>query len=91
MTNTKIIEVEIEKIIGIDNEERDPSVGYYQPFCIVCENDNKQQVQLFLNYDNLIDLAQKLKPYLDDLDAQIKLDKEMYEDWRKENEKEKLK
>jgi len=77
----KIIEIDVSKIIGIDDEEVDDSVGYYQPFCIVGENEDKEQIQLFLNYDTLITLCLKLKPYLDDCEAREKMDNELYEEY----------
>ena len=86
MKTKKPIEIEIDKIIGIDDEERDDSVGFYSPFCIIAEQDG-QQVQLFLNYDNLIDLMLKLKPYLESYEAQIKADEEMHKAWEEENDR----
>jgi len=82
----KIIEYDIEKILGIDNEEKDDSVGYYQPFCIILENDKKEQVQLFMDYDRLLSLIFLLKPYLESYEAREKADEEMHKEWEKKNE-----
>jgi len=77
-----IIEIDLDKIIGLDEEERDDSVNYYQPFCIVGEQDGKQ-VQIFLNWDNLITLALKIKPYLESYEARNKMNEEMEKEYSK--------
>ena len=86
MENTnKIIEIDISKITDLENEEVDNSVGYYVPFCIFAENEQKEQINLYLDYDTLIDLALKLKPYLEDYQSQIDFDTEQYNHFIEDN------
>lgn len=82
----EIVEIEIDKVIGLDEEEKDDSVGYYQPFCIIGESEGKR-IQIYLNWERLIDLAKLLKPYLESHEAEIKMDEEMYEEYKRENKK----
>lgn len=74
-----IIEIDLDKIIGLDEEERDSSVNFYEPFYIVGE-ENGKQVQIYLDWDTLITLALKIKPYLESYEAQNKIDEEMEKD-----------
>lgn len=64
-------------------------MNYYTPFCIAFENDNKEEVQLFLDYDRLLDLANLLKPFLDEEKSKEEADKQMSEEdgnnWEKKN------
>lgn len=73
----------IKKIFEIIDAEKDESVNYYSTFCIVCENENGEQLQLNIDYEDLLDLAQKLKPYLTNYEDQIERDKEDYEAYKK--------
>lgn len=84
---TKIIEFDVDKIVGLDEEEKDSSVNYYVPFCLGFQNEKGEKCQLFLDYDKLIDLAILLKPYLESYEEQTKADEEMHKEWEKvENE-----
>jgi hypothetical protein len=84
--NNEWFDIDIENVVGIDNEEIDRSVNYYQPFCIILKDNKNKNVQLYLNHETLIDLARLLKPYLDNEEAEIKADAEMYQEWLKEQE-----
>ena len=79
-----IIEIDIKKIIGLDNEEKDNSVNYYVPFCILAENLTKEQVQIFLDYEDLINLAKLLKPYLDTYEQNAIFEQQLYDSYTEE-------
>jgi hypothetical protein len=71
----EIREVEVDKVIGLEEEEEDRSVGHYVPFCLVLE-ENGKQVQVWLDYDRLIEVANLIKPYLEDFESREKMEAE---------------
>ena len=81
--DNEIREIEIYnnyKFLCIEDEEEDSSVNFYSPFCITFENrDNGKQKQIFMDYDVLIVLAKKLKPYLEDYEAREQAEQDFSE------------
>lgn len=82
MGQEEIKEIEIERVIGLDEDEEDKSVGYYQPFCLVVEEDGKQ-AHIYMDFDKLLDIAKLLKPYLESSEANTKME----EEWAEENKR----
>lgn len=73
---TKIIDFDIIKVLEIEEQEEDSSVNFYSPFCLAFETDKKEQVSLYLDYDRLIDLCLKLKPYLEEYKSREQAEEE---------------
>jgi len=85
----KIIEFDVEKVIGLDEEERDVSVNYYVPFCLCFENEKGEQVQIFMDYDKLLEVEKLLRPYRENQEAEEARDEEMYKIYQEEKKQEK--
>jgi len=62
------IELDITNFLGLEEAESDPSVNYYVPFCLVLMDKNNRQVQLFLDYEEILDIARATKKYLDNFE-----------------------
>ena len=78
------IELDITNFLGLEEAESDPSVNYYVPFCLVLMDKNNRQVQLFLDYEEILDIARATKKYLDNFEAQLKCEEEQEKEWMEE-------
>jgi hypothetical protein len=75
----------IEKIIGMDIEKEDRSVGIFgNDFIIIARDELNNQIQLHLSDDQIYELLKTLKPVSDDLKAQEDMDKLLEEEHKDE-------
>jgi hypothetical protein len=73
-------DINLNKIVDVDYEESDKSVGIFQGcFCIVGIDDKGKQQQIFLSDDVMVNLFDKLEKYFKGYLAQQESYKEEHE------------
>ena len=71
-------DINLNKIVDVDYEESDKSVGIFQGcFCIVGIDDKGKQQQIFLSDDVMVNLFDKLQKYFKGYLEQQEQNKEM--------------
>jgi hypothetical protein len=78
MTTTKVEDIEIKKVIGMDIEPEDREVGIFgASFYLVLKTSDDKQLQLYFDEDNINELIRILKPQIDEMKFQEDMDKEL--------------